>query len=99
MDEYKTANKFDVYAAITRHEMLPFIPANARTILDVGCSTGNFGESIKSQRTAEIWGVEIDQQAAEIASEKLDKVICGGFEPGLNLPEEKFDCIVFNDVL
>ena len=99
MDSGKVVNNFEVYADSVRHEMLPFIPANARTILDVGCSVGNFGELLKQELRAEVWGVESDEQAAEIASHKLDRVFPALFDRNLNLPVGKFDCIVFNDVL
>lgn len=92
-------NDFNVYASVERHEMLRFVPESAETILDVGCSVGNFGEMLKAQRSAEVWGVEIDEDAAKIASQKLDKVFNDSFDEKLNLPEKKFDCIVFNDVL
>lgn len=92
-------NDFNIYAPVERNEMLRFVPETAKTILDVGCSVGNFGGMIKAQRSAEVWGVEIDEDAAEIASQKLDKVFNESFDENLNLPENKFDCIVFNDVL
>ncbi len=99
MTEYKAENDFEVYASSVRREMLPFVPQEAHAILDVGCSVGNFGELLKKERKAEVWGVETDEKAAEMAEQKLDRVYCGEFERKLNLPEKKFDCVVFNDVL
>jgi 2-polyprenyl-3-methyl-5-hydroxy-6-metoxy-1,4-benzoquinol methylase len=99
MTEYKAENDFEVYAASVRREMLPYVPESAAVILDVGCSVGNFGELLKKERGAEVWGVETDETAAALAGRKLDKVICGEFKRELGLPEKKFDCIVFNDVL
>lgn len=99
MQSDRAKNSYEVYAASARHEMLPFVPADAHTILDVGCSVGNFGELLKAKRGAEVWGVEADARAAEIASRKLDKVIHGPFDSDLDLPPAHFDCIVFNDVL
>jgi 2-polyprenyl-3-methyl-5-hydroxy-6-metoxy-1,4-benzoquinol methylase len=92
-------NDFDSYTQLERHEMLKYIPHDASAILDVGCAVGSFGELLKAERRVEIWGVEINEYAASIANEKLDKVICGAFDKSLNIPYEKFDCIVFNDVL
>jgi len=79
--------------------MLPFVPESAHTVLEVGCSVGNFGSLLKSERSARVWGVEIDPEAAAIASRRLDKVIVGPFDRNLNLPEGEFDCVLFNDVL
>lgn len=99
MSEISAQNDYRIYAASVRPEMSRFVPETANRILDVGCSVGNFGDFLKSERSVEIWGVEIDQQAASIASKKLDNVVCGGFDENLNLPANHFDCIVFNDVL
>jgi 2-polyprenyl-3-methyl-5-hydroxy-6-metoxy-1,4-benzoquinol methylase len=82
-----------------RSEMIRFVPQWASKILDVGCAIGNFGYSLKLERPVEIWGVEISEYAASIASQKLDRVICAPFDEKLELPENEFDCIVFNDVL
>jgi 2-polyprenyl-3-methyl-5-hydroxy-6-metoxy-1,4-benzoquinol methylase len=100
----KSADKYDsedfgVYSRIERHEMLGYIPKEASIILDVGCAVGSFGKLIKSQCLCEVWGVEINEYAASVAAQKLDKVICGAFDEKLDLPKSNFDCIIFNDVL
>jgi 2-polyprenyl-3-methyl-5-hydroxy-6-metoxy-1,4-benzoquinol methylase len=95
---YKSED-FDVYLDKERHEMLNRIPKDASIILDVGCAVGGFGGLLKSERAVEVWGIEINEYAASIASQKLDRVICGAFDENLNLPAKKFDCVVFNDVL
>jgi predicted RNA methylase len=77
----KAANEYSVYESSTRNEMLPFVPDDARIILDVGCSVGNFGALVKSELKAEVWGVEIDAEAAERAKGRLDKVLCGALVP------------------
>jgi SAM-dependent methyltransferase len=87
------------YFTAARPEMLCFVPANCRRLLDVGCGTGNFGASLKQNRQIEVWGVEPFASAAAKAADKLDRVITGPFEPETNLPAGAFDCIVFNVVL
>ena len=82
-----------------RPEMLKYIPKESLKILDVGCGCGNFGGLVKTKFNAEVWGVELDQKAASMASRKLDRVICGSFDENLSLPNNSFDCILFNDVL
>lgn len=96
--EYESKD-FDAYSQKERHEMLRYIPQEAFIILDVGCAVGCFGQLLKAERSAEVWGVEVNEYAASIADQKLDKVICGAFGKNLNLPSQGFDCIVFNDVL
>lgn len=83
-----------------RREMLRFIPSGVRNVLDIGCGKGNFGALMKTQRSAEVWGVELCPDAAREAITKIDKVITGNIETdSISLPEQYFDCIVCNDVL
>lgn len=82
-----------------RLEMVDYVPQQAKVILDVGCGAGNFGKSLKQLRSAEVWGVEIDERAAQEASNKLDKVVNAPFDGNLSLPNHTFDCVSFIDVL
>lgn len=95
--DYET--KSPEYFACARQEMLPFLPADCRRLLDVGCGAGLFGEMVKRRREVEVWGVEPVRSVAAKASVKLDHVIVGTFSPQAELPEGAFDCIIFNDVL
>lgn len=82
-----------------RHELLPFVPAAARTVLDVGCGSGAFGRLLRSARTGlELWAVEPDAAAARAAETGFDRVLVGDF-PHDELPEGRFDVVVFADVL
>lgn len=88
------------YYAHVRNEMLPFVPKEARTILDVGCAEGHFGAALKSKNGATVWGIEYEPKISDVASEKLDRVIAGSVEAILpTLPEDYFDCVICNDVL
>ena len=89
---------YEKYFGGDRPEMLKFIPSAARYILDVGCGKGKFG-AILQKKGCEVWGVELDASAAEEASKKLFRVVHGNITSNLDLPENYFDCIVFNDVL
>lgn len=93
--------KADEYFDGSRPEMLEFIPAEARRILDVGCAGGGFGELLKQTRPrTEVWGVELHPAAAAKAAGRIDRVINAAFGAGLReLEGEKFDCITFLDVL
>lgn len=96
-DEYD--KKSLSYFQAEREEMLPYIPENIDKILEVGCGNGQFSELLKKIRSAEVWGIELNEKAAAIAAQKLDRVICAPFDSQLNLPKNYFDCIIFNDVL
>jgi len=94
-------SKTSTYYYNPRLEMLSFIPKDAKRLLDIGCSTGGFGANLKKvTSTIEIWGIEPYSSAASEASKQLDKVINGIFEKDMpELEGQKFDVIVFNDVL
>lgn len=86
-----------------RPDMVPFLPAGARTVLDIGCGSGVFGAQLRRVSPAlELWAVEPDEGGAEQArrSGAFTEVVSGGFpEVADRLPEAFFDCIFFNDVL
>jgi 2-polyprenyl-3-methyl-5-hydroxy-6-metoxy-1,4-benzoquinol methylase len=92
--------KNHLYFANARDDMLAFIPAGVRRILEIGCGTGEFGAAIKRQSDVEIVGVELVESAAAMARQHLDQVITADIQcQTLDLPAQSFDCLVCNDVL
>jgi 2-polyprenyl-3-methyl-5-hydroxy-6-metoxy-1,4-benzoquinol methylase len=93
--------KPDGYYDTPRPEMLQFVPLERKRILEVGCGVGTFGKQLKERSSeVKVWGIEPDSSSADAAEKVLDRVIRGVFE--VETPElagERFDCIVFNDVL
>lgn len=88
------------YFILSRNEMMKYVPSYTEKILDIGCGEGVFGQELKKITKREVWGIEISDQCAEKAKEKLDRVIVGDFEIGeYDLPKNYFDCIICNDVL
>lgn len=86
----------------SRQEIVPFIPATARRLLDVGCGSGAFGKTVRQEHPGmrEMWAIEPDPAAAAAAQANFDHVAVGFFPEALfGLELGKFDCIVFNDVL
>ena len=86
-----------------RNDILSLIPDDVSKVLDIGCSTGALGEQIKQRNNnAEVSGIELNKQMAEVAQKKLDKVIVGDVE-NINLADffqpDYFDCIIFADIL
>ena len=69
-------------------------------ILDVGCGTGTLGFEIK-KRGNEVWGLDINKKAIDLAKKKLDKTFLYDSADPDDLPikDEKFDVIVFADIL
>lgn len=83
-----------------RKELISFIPSGIRKTLDVGCASGTFSEQLKKNFNTESWGIEMVEEYAIMAKEKLDHSLHGSFDDVYhNLPENYFDCIFFNDVL
>ncbi len=82
-----------------RLDMKKYIPENAMRILDIGCCDGAFCSLLK-QPGREMWGVEMNEQTAQKAMLVFDKVLVGDFNAVFDqLPDNYFDCVVFNDVL
>jgi SAM-dependent methyltransferase len=85
-----------------RDDVLSLIPSHINTVLDIGCSTGTLGEDIKNKYNAEVTGIEVDEISAQLAENKIDRVILGNIE-NLNLVDHisygYFDCIIFADIL
>ena len=93
-------SKASAYFANQRQEMLPFIPANAKRMLEVGCGTAGFAAHLKSLRPIHVTGIEAFAAAAETARTRIDRVISASIEDAMpQIAGEKFDCIVMNDVL
>ncbi len=93
-------DKKEAYYVHERKELLPFIPPDIKTILDIGCGNGAFGSLLKKHFDCVVWGIEPNKQAADLALNNLDKVINSLFLKDLpELADKKFDAIFFNDVL
>lgn len=85
------------YPDSPRPEVAEFVPATTKRLLDVGCFQGAFGARLV-ERGIEVWGVEVDEFAARVASTRLTRVLVGAY-PAVLPAGETFDCIIFNDVL
>ncbi len=89
-----------IYFNVVRKEMLPFVPKEAKVILEIGCGDGNFGNLLLENGAKEVWGIEYEKEQGQIAEKVLTKVFVGDVaEQLLNLPNQYFDAIVCNDVL
>jgi len=93
------AEKQEDYFEYQRPEMFQLLPPLAKRVLDVGCGSGVFAQSLKRSFGCEVWGIEPDLKSFEKAVLRLDHVVHGYFDDQLKLPAGHFDCIFFNDVL
>jgi SAM-dependent methyltransferase len=86
------------YHDLPRPEVVPFLPAHPRRVLEVGCGAGTFRQHLAEPN--EYWGIEPDQGAAEAARSRLDRVLHGSFEEvESTLPAGHFDLVIANDVI
>lgn len=94
------SNKPNGYYNSVREDMLKYLPANAERVLEFGCGTGGFSALVKDKMGTESWAVEIDEESAQTAAKKLDKVINSDAHNAIDkLPDSYFDCIIFFDIL
>ncbi|MDB9375001.1 class I SAM-dependent methyltransferase [Nodularia sphaerocarpa] len=70
------------------------------TILEIGCNTGYFS-LVLMKCGHEVLGIELDKDAAQIASSNGVNVICGNIEENLMIKSinQKFDVILMMDVV
>ncbi|MEM2704401.1 MAG: class I SAM-dependent methyltransferase [Candidatus Bathyarchaeia archaeon] len=74
---------------------------NGSKVLDIGCGAGKFGEILRLKKNCYLVGIEIDEKSANIAKDRLNKVIIADVEkfPIEELPKNFFDVILFLTVL
>lgn len=93
-----TSNKNNSHTQ-TFEKIQEFADGRTLRVLEVGCSSGYFGGALVTQGH-EVWGVEPYEEAAKKASEILHRVHIGFIEDFfINNQDERFDAIVFGDVL
>ncbi len=86
----------------TRPDVQSVVPFRARNVLELGCSNGSLGETIKKRQEASVVGVELEELFIPEAAERLDRVICSDAEAFVREappPEAPFDCLIAADVL
>lgn len=87
------------YADQNRSDVHPYLPSEIGRLLDVGCFQGAFGRDVKAAHpSAEVWGIEATEDAAEVAAGRLDRVIRGSFPEDVPAGEQ-FDVVTFLDAL
>lgn len=73
-----------------------------RNILEVGCGAAALGGSWKAvDPSRRVWGLEIDSEAAAMASARIDRLLQVDLDRLAALPEDAghFDLITFGDIL
>lgn len=78
--------------------LFEFVPKGSR-VLDVGCSSGNFGEVLVKEKHCQVVGLDIDKPDVAKAAKKLTAAHVRNVEQDDISDLGKFDVIVFADVL
>jgi methionine biosynthesis protein MetW len=96
----RRAVRRDAYES-ARPDVQALVPAGARRILDLGCSSGALGAALKARQAAEVVGIELDPDYARDAGQRLDRVVCADVESALAAGDTlgRFDCVIAADVL
>jgi 2-polyprenyl-3-methyl-5-hydroxy-6-metoxy-1,4-benzoquinol methylase len=90
--------KSSSYYQYGRPEVGKFLPSRYSKVLDIGCGEGCFATNLT--RSCEYWGIEPVRSVAEIASQRLHKVLTGTYQEVYGeLPDSYFDLIICNDVI
>lgn len=91
----------DAYYQSERRDLLSYIPRQGARLLDIGCGEGGFALMLKREcGYTEVWGMELDGKAAQVASTRLDRVIRGDAAHTVDeLPDNYFNLACMNDVL
>ena len=84
-----------------RPDVVAHVPHSVSRVLDIGCSTGALGASIKARQEARVVGVDIVPEYVLEARARLDRAECMDAMTFVeqHLDGERFDCIVCADVL
>jgi 2-polyprenyl-3-methyl-5-hydroxy-6-metoxy-1,4-benzoquinol methylase len=91
----------DRYYTGDRPDIRLNIPVSARRVLDVGCGAGTLGAVLKEETGAAVVGIEVFEEAADIAQTRLDAVLRLDLQrlESLPYPDGYFDAMTFGDVL
>jgi 2-polyprenyl-3-methyl-5-hydroxy-6-metoxy-1,4-benzoquinol methylase len=91
----------DGYFDHVRPELAELVPDHAQRVIDFGCGRGALGAHIKERQGAEVFGVELFDDAAEIAEQRLDRVVRADLDTLEELPidDDSIDVAIFGDVL
>jgi 2-polyprenyl-3-methyl-5-hydroxy-6-metoxy-1,4-benzoquinol methylase len=83
-----------------RSDVADLVPEECSRILDVGCGYGGLGRSLRARGLAQVFGVELNPDAASHLEGVYAEHWIGDVEQvSLPVAMEPFDCIVFADVL
>jgi len=91
--------KVNVYSKYVNPYIVKYVKPN-KTILDIGCASGELGNYLRRNLNAKVYGVDISNIAIKNAKRKLDEaVVCNIETDKLPFQKKFFDIIICGDVL
>ena len=82
-----------------RSEVMALLPNKPKRALELGCGEGLFGNELKRLWQCHVTGIELFEEVAQVARERLDKVYNESLDEFNFSRLEKYDLIIANDVL
>jgi len=92
----KSLNPF--YLDKPRPDILAMIPADGTIIGSIGCNTGAT-EAVLVKEGRTVWGVDVNSEAIEVASQRLQRAWVIDASDPLPFPEDSLDGMILADVL
>lgn len=95
-----TVRKSDSYYSKVNQNIVKMISGCDNVVLDVGCGHGALGHALKCCGSAKcVIGIEKNPDAAKVAREYIDDVICMDVQELILEQEDYFDYIILSHVL
>jgi 2-polyprenyl-3-methyl-5-hydroxy-6-metoxy-1,4-benzoquinol methylase len=93
-----------LYGGGPSDNVLDLLVQEPKFVLDVGCSIGDFAVTIKTRfPQSRVWGIEPNRAAADIASRRIERVLCQSVEDvdwrQEGVQRGDIDTVVLGDVL
>ena len=85
-------HEFIDYYGEVREDVVPFLPAGVRDVLEVGCGRGVTGAFLQRQLGCRVTGVELHPEVAADAATRLHAVLVGDLQT-LDIPD-RFDAVL-----
>jgi 2-polyprenyl-3-methyl-5-hydroxy-6-metoxy-1,4-benzoquinol methylase len=98
--QYHYMNAPTDYFGQARLDVASMVPAAAKLILDVGCGFGGLGRTLLADRNCTVHGIERNPDAATRLEGVYSRYVIADVESSVDwISAERYDCIVFADVL
>jgi 2-polyprenyl-3-methyl-5-hydroxy-6-metoxy-1,4-benzoquinol methylase len=94
--------RFDDASPGSTHNLVVELVPEGSSVLEFGCATGYMSDVLAKRRGCRVTGIELDPEAAAVASAYCERVVVGDAETldlDEHLRDERFDAVLFADVL